>query len=208
VQKSSFQWEEIKKMPTRINNSSSFLIPLGKEAHEIADYFCQQHSDFAQAEQVYLNTLAVYAVNWCLQSLGIATDLEASDSWNPFMQSRLTVADLVVRGKGKVECCLVMPGEDFIEISEEALSNRIGYLFGEINAEMSEAKLLGFVENINETKLSLLTLLSLDNLPEYLEKINVSVEAKQIKSVPDPSNIFGLGLIGLDLAFLKSHLLQ
>lgn len=172
VEKLSCQREEIKKMPTRINNSSSFLIPLGKEAHEIADYFCQQHSDFAKAEQVYLNTLAVYAVNCCLQSLGIATDLEASDSWNPIMQSRLTVADLVVKGKGKVGCCPVMPGEDFIEISEEALSDRIGYLFVEINAEMSEAKLLGFVEKINETKLSFLTLLSLDDLPEYLEKIS------------------------------------
>ncbi len=172
VKKLSFQWEEIKKMPTRINNSSSFLIPLGKEAHEIADYFCQQHSDFAQAEQVYLNTLAVYAVNCCLWSLGITTDLEASDSWNPIMQSRLAVADLVVRGKGKVGCCPVMPGEDFIEIYEEALSNRIGYLFVEINAEMSEAKVLGFVEKVNESKLSLLTLLSLDNLPEYLEKIS------------------------------------
>jgi Protein of unknown function (DUF1822) len=159
-------------MTTRINNSSSFLIPLGKEAHEIADYFCQQHSDFAQAERVYLNTLAVYAVNCCLQSLGITTDLEASDSWNPIMQSRLTIADLVVRGKGKVGCYPVMPGEDFIEISEEALSDRIGYVFMEINAEMSEGKVLGFVEKINESKLSLLVLFSLDNLPEHLERIS------------------------------------
>jgi hypothetical protein len=172
VEKLSFQWEEIMKMPTGINHSSSFLIPLGKEAHEIADYFCQQYSDFAKAEQVYLNTLAVYAVNLCLLSLNIATDLEASDSWNPIMQSRLTVADLVVKGKGKVECCPVMPGEDFIEISEEVLSDRIGYVFVEIDAEMSEGKVLGFLEKVNETKLSLLTLLSLDDLPAYLEKIS------------------------------------
>jgi len=82
------------------------------------------------------------------------------------------VADLVVKGKGKVECCPVMPGEDFIEISEEVLSDRIGYLFVEINAEMFEAKVLGFLEKVNETKLSFLTLLSLDNLAEYLEKIS------------------------------------
>jgi len=77
-----------------------------------------------------------------------------------------------VRDKGKVECCPVMPGEDFIEISEEVLSDRVGYIFVEINAEMSEGKLLGFVEKINEKRLSLLTLFSLDNLPEYLEKIS------------------------------------
>lgn len=170
VGKLSIPQEEIKIMSTRINHSSVFLIALGKEAHEIADYFCQQHSDFALAEQVYLNTLAVYAVNCCLRSLGITTDLEASDSWNPIMQSRLTVADLVMRGKGKVECCPVMPGEDFIEISEEVLSDRIGYIFVEINAEMSEGKVLGFLEKVNETKLSLLTLLSLDDLPEYWRK--------------------------------------
>jgi hypothetical protein len=32
VEKLSFQREEIKKMSIRINNSSSFLIPLGNEA--------------------------------------------------------------------------------------------------------------------------------------------------------------------------------
>lgn len=180
VENLSFQWGEIKIMPTGINHSSVFLIPLGREAHEIADYFCQQHSDFALAEQVYLNTLAVYAVNCCLRSLGIATDLEASDSWNPIMRSRLTVADLVVRGKGKVECCPVMPGEDFIEISEEVLSDRIGYLFVEIDAEMSEGKVLGFLGKVNETKLSFLTLLSLDNLPAYLEKISFPQLRSQI----------------------------
>jgi hypothetical protein len=42
----------------------------------------------------------------------------------------------------------------------------------EINAEMSEGKVLGFLEKINETKLSFLTLLSLDDLPAYLEKIS------------------------------------
>ena len=51
-------------------------------------------------------------------------------------------------------------------------TDRIGYVFVEINAEMSKGKLLGFVEKINETKLSFLTLLPLDNLPEYLEKIS------------------------------------
>jgi len=44
VENLSFQWGEIKIMPTRINHSSVFLIALGREAHEIADYFCQQHS--------------------------------------------------------------------------------------------------------------------------------------------------------------------
>ena len=84
------------------------------------------------------------------------------------MRSHLAVADLVVRGKGKVECCPVMPGEDFIEITEEVLSDRIGYVFVEINAEMSEGKVLGFVEKANETKFSLLTLISLDYLPKCL----------------------------------------
>ncbi|GCA74565.1 hypothetical protein MiTe_01390 [Microcystis aeruginosa NIES-2520] len=47
-------------------------------------------------------------------------------------------------------------------------TDRIGYLFVEINAEMSEGKVLGFLEKINEKNLSLLTLFSLDNLPKYL----------------------------------------
>ncbi len=49
-------------------------------------------------------------------------------------------------------------------------TDRIGYVFVEINAEMSEGKVLGFLEKVNETKLSFLTLLSLDDSPAYPEK--------------------------------------
>ncbi|MBC1192615.1 hypothetical protein H0902_18175 [Microcystis aeruginosa BLCCF108] len=51
-------------------------------------------------------------------------------------------------------------------------TDRVGYVFVEINAEISEGKVLGFLEKINKTKLSFLTLLSLDDLPAYLEKIS------------------------------------
>ena len=47
-----------------------------------------------------------------------------------------------------------MPGEDFIEISEKVLSDEIGCVFVEINAEISEAKVLVFLEN-NEKILKL-----------------------------------------------------
>ncbi len=75
----------------------------------------QQFSDRLQpstekAEQVALNTFAVYAVHFYLKSLQVETDLQKSDSWNPEIHAILDVADLVVKGRGKLECRPVLPG--------------------------------------------------------------------------------------------------
>ena len=143
-----------------------FTVYLGREAHQLAERFSPNQGDFEKAEQVYLNTLAVYAVNFYLQCLGFTTDFSASHSW-------LKVADLIVKDKGKLECRYLVPGSDLVEVPEEALSDRIGYVAVEINALMSEATLLGFTEKMPSQLFPLNQLRPLDDLPTYLNQITI-----------------------------------
>src|SRR6478672_10226529 len=82
----------------------SLPLPITQTAYNTAQRFSLQQPNPQKAEQVHLNTLAVYAVNDYLQLMGIPTEVTAGDSWNPVMRLCTDVADLEVTGKGRLEC--------------------------------------------------------------------------------------------------------
>lgn len=145
-------------------NSLPFPISLNAMAHQIAQEFYQHQSNPQKAKQVYLNTLAVYAVNHYLNSLNIQTNLENSNSWNTVMQTLSNVADLTVKNRGKVECRPVLPDSDFCHIPAEVWLDRIGYIAVQLNPELTEAKLLGFTSKVTNENLPLNQLQPLENL--------------------------------------------
>jgi len=147
----------------------TFTVPLTLKAHHRAQGFHSQQSNLEQAKRVYLNTLAVYAVNFYLRCLGIETDLEASDSWNPVMQILANTADLVIKDQGKLECRPVLPGEEVCRLPPEVCSNRIGYVAVQLNQQLTEAKLLGFIPTVAAEAISISKLRSLE---ELLERLN------------------------------------
>ena len=122
-----------------------FTVPLALEAHSRAEQFRRYQSNPDKAKQVYLNTLAVYAVNMYLQCRGFETDLETSDSWNPAMQMLLDTADLVVKNRGRLECRPVLPNAEVVCTPAEVWSERIGYVAVRLSESLREATLLGFV---------------------------------------------------------------
>ena len=77
----------------------SLPLPITQTADITAQRFSLQQPNPEKAEQVRLNTLAVYAVHNYLQLMGIPTELTAGDSWNPVMRLCTDVADLEVIGK-------------------------------------------------------------------------------------------------------------
>lgn len=156
-------------MIDRIEDNLTFAMPLTLKAHQIANQFRQQQDNINKGKQVYLNTLAVQTVCSYLGWLGIETDLEASDSWNPAVQALTDTADLVIKGKGKLECRPVLPSEQTCQVPLEVLLDRIGYVAVQFNQELTEATLLGFAANVNLPELTLDKLQSLDDLLEYLE---------------------------------------
>lgn len=127
----------------------TFTTSLIQKYHQMAQQFSQQQLTEAKAHQVYQNTLAVLAVDYYCQCLGIPTQLTSSDSWNPLMQSLLDVADLQLGKGGKIECLAVEVNADCVEVPPEVLTERLGYIAVEINPSRTQARLLGFAETIS-----------------------------------------------------------
>lgn len=151
-----------------VEEDVTFTMPLTLKAHQAANHFRQQQTNSQKAKQVYLNTLAVQAVNSYLSWLGIETNLTASDSWNPMLQSLADTADLIIKDQGKLECRPVLPGEQTCQVPPEVWSERIGYVAVQFDTELSEATLLGFVPSVAAAEIPLSQLRSLDELLDHL----------------------------------------
>lgn len=163
----------------QINDEPLMLtIPLTLEAHQIAQQFQNQHCH-AKAKQVYLNILAVYAVNTALKCLGITTDWQASDSWNPIMQILSNTADLLIKDLGKLECRPVLPHATTCYIPPETWSERIGYVFVEFNQSLTEANLLGFLPSVTSEEIALNQLQSIGDLLDHLNPSGQRIKLSQ-----------------------------
>lgn len=149
----------------------TFTVQLALEAHAKAKQFQIQAANPQKAKQVYLNTLAVYAVNFYLQCQGFETEWEKSDSANPVMQTLMNVADLQVKNLGKIECRVVLPNSEICDIPPEVWSERIGYIAVQLDESLRSATLLGFVEKVATSELPISSFKSLEELP-YIEQVS------------------------------------
>jgi hypothetical protein len=181
-------------MTIHTKEASNFTVSVLRPAHQLAEKFCQHQSNLQKAEQVYLNTLAVYAVNYHLQCLGFETDWEKSDSWDTIMQTFLDVADLEVKNYGKLECRPVLPDAEVVYVPQEVWEERIGYVAVQLDESLREATLLGFAETVSTQELALSKLRSLEELPEYLSQFKQAQAVKeQVNLSQWLHNIFEVG---------------
>lgn len=189
-----------------------FTVPLTLRDRQTAWEFHQQHSEVKKAKQVYLNTLAILAVRVYLETLGIKTALDASDSWSPWMQALANSADLEIIDRGKIECRPVLPDEKIVRIPAETWEDRLGYIAVRLNAELTEAQLIGFITPFTfETEE--ITLEKLEPLDLLLEEIAVSraktLEAQKTGAIAHLSRWFDdrieAGWETLDTLFGSQH---
>lgn len=155
-------------MTSNLSESLTFIVALSSSAHCLAEEFRRHQTNPQKAKHVYLNTLAVSAVKFYLRCMEIETDWEASQSWNPVMQTLMDVADLEVIGLGKLECRPVLPGTQVLQIPPEVWSDRIGYVAVQLDQSLQEATLLGFTRTAGSGELPLSQLRSLEDLLEHL----------------------------------------
>lgn len=166
----------------QINNimeSLTFLVPLSREAHQIADQFRQQQLNPPKAQQVYLNTLSVYAVNFYLKCMGFQPDWNKSDSFDPMMQKFSNTADLNVLNLGKFECRPVCAEEQIVSIPLESMNGRRGYFAVQLNPMLTQAKILGFIQKVVAEEVFLTELKSLDFFLQYASKLENAVQLNQ-----------------------------
>lgn len=148
-----------------------------------AQAFSREQRDPEKARQVYLNTLAVQAVHFYCDCMEISTDLEAGESWSSISRTLMDVADLVIPGKGRLECRPVLPGEEICSLPPEVHEDRLGYIVVSIDEEAYEATLLGF-SPVFQSKLVIHQLASLDDM------LDVLFEEESLAETVSPGEIF------------------
>ena len=182
-----------------MNNNSieiqSLPMPITQKAIRQAWQFAAEQGNPQKVEQIYLNTLAVLAVRDYLKILDIETDLTECDSWNPIIRIFENVADLYIKGLGKIECRPIrgvhQMGENlqdnlsenlpnFCPVPLEAREERIGYIVVEIDEDAKSARLLGFSPTARNGELVLSELRSLDDFLLNLEHLSESKVALRL----------------------------
>jgi len=157
-----------------------FLVPLTKENFDLAEQHKAEQIDAEKINQVYYNTLAICAVKTYCKWLGLPTEENNSESRNFLLRTVKNVADLQIKGKGKLECRPVLPGDKHCYIPRKIWENRIGYVAVEIDKENWEAKLLGFLTLVETEKVPLNKLRSLDELIDTIIPVTNTPAVKTV----------------------------
>ncbi len=169
-----------------ILTANAFKVSLMLSTRICAEKFRRQQNDPQKAKQVYLNSLAVGAVQNYLNSLGWLTNCEQSDSWNPIMQTLMDVADLEIPNYGKIECRVVLFEQQELIVPPEVQSDRIAYVVVKFGSSLRECELLGFVPEITTDKILLSQLQPIEKLTSYLR------EYKRLQAEKQPQPIIEL----------------
>lgn len=168
-------------------------ISLGQEAYELARKFAANsvavaslQSPQATAEKnrrVYLNTLAVCAVDNFVQEIGWEPELDAGDSWHSVIRMFHDTADLVIPNLGKIECRPVMPEDTVISLPLEVTEDRIAYVGVRFQEQLDKVELLGFIRAVDvpesATTIDFEQLEPIENLIDYLFRLESGIEVLQ-----------------------------
>ncbi|UKO98741.1 DUF1822 family protein [Nostoc sp. UHCC 0870] len=165
-----------------ITDQLTFSVTLTNKARTIAEEYSKGISNPLKKQQIYLNTLAVYAVDYYLQCMGFATDLEGSDSRDRLTIQLMNVADLNIKNIGKLECRPVLTNTEICEIPPEVWSDRVGYIAVQFNSDFQEATILGFTPQA-AAEIPLHQLQSLDDFLIYLSELEIA-NSSQIEKSP------------------------
>ena len=163
-----------------MNNSTyqlddfALTLPISQSARITAQQFANQQPNPEKAEQVRLNTLAVWVVNDYLEMMDIPTDLQASDSWNCVMRLCGNIADLEVPSVGRLECRPVQEHQQICSIPPETWEERVGYLVVQFDESLQEARLLGFMPSVATETLPLEQLQPLEAFIDHLSQLRQS----------------------------------
>jgi len=163
------------------NEQLTFPVPLGMSDFNFAREFSGQQKNTVKARQVLLNTLAVRAVGfYCRNLLSVETDFENSDSWNSSARILMDVADLEIKGLGKLECRPIQTGEKVCYVPPEVWKDRIAYVIVEIDEKEKIANILGFVRKVDAEPVSLEQLQPLEDLRDVFDSISLQQRIEQI----------------------------
>lgn len=182
----------------------SLLLPISESARTTAQLFAQQQPTHEKSERVFFNTLSVLTVNYYLDLMGIATNLEVGDSWNPLLRLCMDVSDLEVSGVGRLECRPIRASLKGCYIPAETWNQRIAYIVVLIDESLLEAEILGFSPSVETEELPLNQLQPPEALTAYIKQYKqIKQQVKQ--QIKEPINTPTLVNLSQWLAGVLEH---
>jgi hypothetical protein len=174
-----------------------YTIELTPEHHQVAKKFAIQQDTTEKAKQVYLNTLAVFAVETFLEEISFPPDLEAGDSWNAGIRCFHDVADLLIPDIGKIECRPILPGDTKVSLPIEVLEDRIAYVAVQFQEELDRVQLLGYHPTLDpespSQELEISQLEPIEDLIDYLFRLELAINdddvVAKVREKFDPKSI-------------------
>ena len=174
--------------------SNSLTLPITQVARDTAHTFAHQQLTPEKAQQVYLNTLAVWVVQDYLALMDIPCNLQASDSWNPVVRLCADVADLVITGIGTLECRPVLPNARNCVLPPEVWCDRIGYVIVVIAEDHRQAHILGFTATATAGSISLDQLQPLESFLAHISEFMPAIAPQPaLAAITEGSRIEDLG---------------
>ncbi len=149
------------------HSASLVTMPLTLQHHYYADQLRQHHAGL-RAKQVFLNALVVQAIADYLRCIGVHADFKDSELWNPCLQMLSESSGLWVPN-GILECRPVLPDAETCWIPPETWSDRLGYVAVQVNAELTEASIIGFLPSVENEQVPLTRFYSIEALLDVLE---------------------------------------
>jgi Protein of unknown function (DUF1822) len=150
----------------------SIELPITQEILQIANNLASQQPNPAKAERSRLNAIAVGIVKNYLEMLDIPTDLRASDSQSAWIAMAGDFADLVLPGRGKLECRPVKAGEDTCYCPMESWVDRVGYVAVILDEATATATIAGFLPSVGKQHIPLQFFQSNEILLKHLAQLN------------------------------------
>lgn len=188
-----------------MNNIENYFLslPISTTALNVARSLASQALFPSTGERLKHNTLAVLVIRDYLEMMGISTNLEGSDCWNPIVRICADVADLEIEGIGKLECRSLLAGETTCYVPPEVWEDRIGYVVVQLEANLGSATLLGFVSEVSTEFILFDHLEPIENLLEAIEAIATlqKTTSSLMQAIRSPIN----GILGIAEILLDAH---
>ncbi|HIK16788.1 MAG TPA: DUF1822 family protein [Leptolyngbyaceae cyanobacterium M33_DOE_097] len=142
-------------------------VPLSATNHRIAEKISRQVGNSVRTKQIYLNTLAISAVQFYFECMGLETNREKAQ--DPIVQALMNRATLHLTGLGDIECCPVLPDSKEIEVAPEAWEDHLAYVAVQFEASLRQATILGFSRSAKQGSILLSDLEPIDALIPHLQ---------------------------------------
>lgn len=164
-------------MTTSGAKATTMTVPLAAAARQAAMTLAAAQATPERGLRVYLNHLAVWAVQRYLAWLAIPSDRAASESSQAVPQALFDVADLAIPGVGRLECRPLRAGATVLHLPPEVQGDRLGYVGVQLADSLQSAELLGFLPAERAGDREAIPLSELQPLDNLLARLSAAPQA-------------------------------